>query len=334
MILHKVHICGHVHSKPLEEDKPQQGDVTENIKILATDDEKIKLFGEMLTNDSSRKILQLLFGEEMTANQIAQKTDISLQLVKYHLIKLQEIGVVKIQRTEKNSKSRDMKVYTATQFSVVVVPPKLSKKTKESKLLIRSFRHIYKVAGLGVAAGVSGLFSLTQIRHGGQQAALETAAPPRDIPQIEDVWNSGQEIPVDSSPHESAGNFQGAPTAQESSRESRAFDDQGASPGSEDFPGERAEELAPKENAAESALAPASEPLMAEPVADMGAESSDSIQGMSPEHIPDGMDDMMAEMSGAAVAGVSDLFVPAIVITAVLGGLAVFYLYRHLREGR
>ncbi len=58
-----------------------------------------------------------------------------------------------------------MKIYTATKFSIVIVPPKLSEKTKESKLLVRSFRHIYKVAGLGIATGLSGLFSLSQFQN-------------------------------------------------------------------------------------------------------------------------------------------------------------------------
>ncbi len=48
-----------------------------------------------------------------------------------------------------------MKIYSVTKFSIVIVPPKLSKKTKESKLLVRSFRHIYKVAGVGIAAGIT-----------------------------------------------------------------------------------------------------------------------------------------------------------------------------------
>ena len=138
-------------------------EITEKIKILATDDEKIKSFGEMLTNDSSREILQLLFNEEMTAARIAQRTEISLQLVRYHLNKLQDLGIVKVVRTEKNSKSQDMKVYSATKFSMVIVPPKLSEKTRESKLLVRSFRHIYKVAGFAAATCLSGLLSLSQL---------------------------------------------------------------------------------------------------------------------------------------------------------------------------
>ena len=145
------------------DEKYDNDELVEKIKILATDDEKIKSFGELFTNDSSREILQLLFNNEMTANQIAQQTKISLQLVKYHLNKLQNLGVVKIIRVEKNTKSQDMKVYSASKFSIVIVPPSFSERTKESKLLVRSFRHIYKVAGFAVATGVSGFFSLLQI---------------------------------------------------------------------------------------------------------------------------------------------------------------------------
>ena len=58
-----------------------------------------------------------------------------------------------------------MKIYSATKFSIIIVPLKLSEKTKESKLLVRSFRHIYKVAGLGIATGISGLFSLSMLEQ-------------------------------------------------------------------------------------------------------------------------------------------------------------------------
>jgi hypothetical protein len=48
---------------------------------------------------------------------------------------------------------------------MVIVPPKYSEKTKESKLLVRSFKHIYKIAGLGIAAGMSGLLSLSMFQQ-------------------------------------------------------------------------------------------------------------------------------------------------------------------------
>ncbi|MCV0391733.1 MAG: helix-turn-helix domain-containing protein [Nitrosopumilus sp.] len=175
-------------------------ELTEKIKILATDDEKIKSFGELLTNDSSREILQLLFNEELSANQISQKTDISLQLVKYHLQKLQDLGIVKIVKVEKNSKSQDMKIYSATKFSIVIVPPKFSEKTKESKLLVRSFRHIYRVAGLGIATGLSGLFSLSLVN---QDKQIVVDDLPRGIPSADESADSTMSKSLDAGTTES-----------------------------------------------------------------------------------------------------------------------------------
>ncbi len=176
-------------------DELPHDELIENIKIIATDDEKIKSFGEIFTSDSSRKILQLLFNEELSAAKIAQKSDVSLQLVKYHLNKLQDLGVVKISKIEKNSKSQDMKIYTASKFSLVIVPPKLSVKTKESKLLVRSFRHIYKVAGLGIATGFSGLLSLSQF----QNKTIFVDNSTGNFSTIEESAKNIQSIPSDES---------------------------------------------------------------------------------------------------------------------------------------
>ncbi|QDI88482.1 ArsR family transcriptional regulator [Candidatus Nitrosopumilus sp. SW] len=229
-------------------ENPDDG-LTEKIKILATDDDKIKSFGELFTNDSSREILQLLFNEEMTANQIAQKTDISLQLVKYHLNKLQDLGVVKISKIEKNSKSQDMKVYSATKFSIVIVPPKLSEKTKESKLLVRSFRHIYKVAGLAIATGLSGLLSLASFQN--KTVTLENT----------------KQFTI------------------EESRRIESFDE-----------------------SAESIMASA--PMME-------SESQDLSAGM----------EISEKAIDSGVSGI-DLSIPFVIITIILGGLTIYYLWK------
>jgi len=178
-------------------DELDNNELTEHIKILATDDEKIKSFGEILSNDSSREILQLLFNDELTASQIAQKSNVSLQLVKYHLNKLQDLGVVKVSKIEKNSKSQDMKIYTASKFSIVIVPPKMSEKTKESKLLVRSFRNIYKVAGLGIATGFSGLLSLSQFQN--KTVRVDNFATDGGISSIEESAKNIQSLPSDES---------------------------------------------------------------------------------------------------------------------------------------
>jgi DNA-binding transcriptional ArsR family regulator len=248
----------------LSTDESSNDDITEKIKILATDDEKIKSFGELFSNDSSRKILQLLFNEELAATQIAHKTDISLQLVKYHLIKLQDLGIVKISKIEKNSKSQDMKIYSATKFSIVIVPPTLSEKTKESKLLVRSFRHIYKVAGLGIATGLSGLLSLSTLQQDKQ------------IPVNDIVAN--QEFSL--------------------TEESAKF--------------ERAESIAESEGSFMAAAPAVESQDYAEPV-DIVRTSID--------------------VSDGAFAS-SDLFIPFIIITIILGGLTVYYLRKSLKKSK
>jgi len=244
-------------------------ELTENIKILATDDKKIKSFGELFTNDSSREILQLLFNDELTATQISKKTDISLQLVKYHLNKLLDLKVIKISKIEKNSKSQDMKIYSATRFSIVIVPPKLSKKTKESKLLVRSFRHIYKVAGFGIATGLSGLFSLSQLQQD-KVTPVNDIVPSRQFSSIEESgkdFEMSKSLPTD----ESTENIE------------------------------------------------ASAPMFPE----------------SKDFTPQNMDavESIVDVDAAAFTG-SDLFIPFIIITAILGGLTIYYLWKSLKKSK
>ncbi len=248
-------------------DETSNDDLTEKIKILATDDEKIKSFGELFSNDSSREILQLLFNEELAATQIAQKTDISLQLVKYHLNKLRDLGVVKISKIEKNSKSQDMKIYSATKFSIVIVPPKLSEKTKESKLLVRSFRHIYKVAGLGIATGISGLFSLSMLQQD------------RQLPEY---------VTVDE-----AVRFESAESAKEF---------------------ERAESITADE-----------------PTSSIAASAPAESQEFTQQNLE--IVETAIDADGGIFVG-SDLFIPFVIITVILGGLTIYYLWKSLKKSR
>jgi len=251
-------------------DENDADEFTEKIKILATDDEKIKSFGELFTNDSSREILQLLFNEELTANQIAQKTDISLQLVKYHLIKLQDLGIVKISKIEKNSKSQDMKIYTATKFSIVIVPPKFSEKTKESKLLVRSFKHIYKVAGLGIATGLSGLLSLTQLQQD-------------KVISVDD--SSERSISMEESPM----------------IKSTPID-------------ESSEPVA------------ASTPMLTEPESEMNLDQGMEVQEFAQRNLE--ITETVVETQTVSL----DLFVSLVIITAILGGLTIFYLWKNFKN--
>lgn len=92
-------------------------DTSEKIEILSTDDLKIKTIGELLSNDSSRVILNLISSQEMTASEISNKTQMSLELVRYHLQKMLDIGTVNISKTEKNT--REQTLVPMSAFSTV-----------------------------------------------------------------------------------------------------------------------------------------------------------------------------------------------------------------------
>jgi len=141
-----------------------QNDVTEKIEIFSTEDEKIKSFGELLTNDSSRNILQFLMKEELTALDLSKKIGLSLPLVIYHLNKMQDLNVVQISKIGTNIKGQDMKFYKATKFAVVILPSGVSEKAKESKSLLRSFNSLYRFAGI-VIAGIAAWFSSVAMRE-------------------------------------------------------------------------------------------------------------------------------------------------------------------------
>lgn len=79
----------------------EENNVEENIEIISTHDEKAKVVGEILSNDTSRKIMNLLsVRKEMTLNQISQETGLSLSLVTHHLKKIQSVQAVVIARLE------------------------------------------------------------------------------------------------------------------------------------------------------------------------------------------------------------------------------------------
>jgi len=162
--------------------------ISERVEILSTEDQKIKAIGEILSSDSSRAILKLLFDNSLTANQISQKTEISLPLVIYHLKKMQESGVIKITNVEKNTKSHDMKFYTVDKLAIIILPAQMSEPAKKSKSLFNSFTRIHRLATLG-GVSIAVWFSSQLIQKGAEYQSTDEQSPvmramPTDAPEM------------------------------------------------------------------------------------------------------------------------------------------------------
>jgi DNA-binding transcriptional ArsR family regulator len=160
----------------------EQIGISDRVEILSTEDQKMKAVGEILSSDSSRAILKILFNDSLTANQISQKIEISLPLVIYHLKKMQESGIVKITSVGKNTKSHNMKFYTVDKLAIIILPSKMSEPAKKSKSLFNSFTRIHRLATLG-GASIAAWVSSQMIQKGMESKLdIEQTSMMRDIP--------------------------------------------------------------------------------------------------------------------------------------------------------
>jgi predicted transcriptional regulator len=80
----------------MEEIRGEDSEDLAKIKVFSSDDEKLKILGELLSNKSSRDIIRSLIDKEMYANEIAKKLDLPRNLVVHHLRKMESIGLLEI----------------------------------------------------------------------------------------------------------------------------------------------------------------------------------------------------------------------------------------------
>ncbi len=131
--------------------------IVDAVNIFSIDDDKLKVLAKIISNKSSIDILNLLFHNEMTANEIAKKTNMSLQLVKHYLNKMQHIDLIHVSKIGKNSKARNMNYYKTSKLAIIITPSKITEKTKQSKLLARSFHSISKLFGMAIISAMTAL---------------------------------------------------------------------------------------------------------------------------------------------------------------------------------
>lgn len=103
----------------LEQDVSPEGDG--ELRVLSlTDDGAERLIGSV-SSETARSILTALEERPATASELADSVSTSLQNVRHHLGNLQEAGLVEVAGTRYSVKGREMKVYSPSQDSLVVV---------------------------------------------------------------------------------------------------------------------------------------------------------------------------------------------------------------------
>lgn len=125
-----------------------------DIKIFGKDDEGLKSLGKLLSNQTSRKIMECLKDEPMYINQIAKKLNLQMNLVIHHIKLLEDAKLLTITHKKITRKGEEHKHYKVVSNIFINITE--TKDTMHEKgFLKRIFRDGIKFASIGIAAIIS-----------------------------------------------------------------------------------------------------------------------------------------------------------------------------------
>lgn len=121
----------------------------EKVDLFSSNDEKLKILGELLSNKSSRDIIKLLIEKEMYTNEIAKELDLRVNLVIHHLKKLEELGLLQIENKSITKKGHEHKHYRINPY-IFLLPSETKENIQKKNILEKIFKRGIKFSILGV----------------------------------------------------------------------------------------------------------------------------------------------------------------------------------------
>ena len=121
------------------------------IKVFASDD-NLKALGELLSNETSRKIIINLMSTEMYTNEIATKLDIRVSLVIHHLRKLEELGLLEIEKKKIKRKGEKHRFFKMNS-DLFITLDKTKEEIDKKGILKRIFKVGIKFGVIFIVAG-------------------------------------------------------------------------------------------------------------------------------------------------------------------------------------
>lgn len=137
-------------SKVDEERCTEMAEPENNTQIFSTNDERLKFLGEILGNESSRKILTLLIAKESTIMNISIELNLSPNLIIHHLKKMIQSGIVTVIKESVNKRGRPLRFYRAKQ-SILIFSKDAHERAKKSKSLLKTVTRIARFTAIGLA---------------------------------------------------------------------------------------------------------------------------------------------------------------------------------------
>jgi len=125
-----------------------------NFLLVDLNDTKTKKLAETITSETSRKILNHLAEKDASEANLAQGLSLPISTVHYHLQKLQEVGLVKVEEFHYSQKGREVNHYKLANKYIIIAPQRVSGLKEKLKGILP--------VGL-VIAGISGALAIVQL---------------------------------------------------------------------------------------------------------------------------------------------------------------------------
>lgn len=95
----------------------------EVLYVFRTDEDKAKLLAMQIANDRGREVLECIFrGRAKSASEIARELSTPLPTVMFHVERFLEIGIIKVVKTRKSKKLREIKYYGPAKRAILIIP--------------------------------------------------------------------------------------------------------------------------------------------------------------------------------------------------------------------
>lgn len=141
----------------MEEPREEDAEDFRKIKVFSSDDEKLKMLGELLSNKSSRDIIKLLIEKEMYINEIAKKLELRPNLVIHHLQKMESIELLEITNKKITRKGEEHRFFRIPHGMLII--PNGAKESINDRLFKRVFKNNLKFVVIGIVSIFSGIIS-------------------------------------------------------------------------------------------------------------------------------------------------------------------------------
>ena len=146
---------------------------TEKFIMVSLEDEKAKELANVISNETSRKILDFLSEEDAAENDIAKKLNLAASTVHYNIQHLLKHNLIEVKDFYWSEKGNKVNVYTVAKKLIVIAPRSMKIKTKLKSILPVA---LIALAASGMIHLYTKYFAKTMSLAGGKMMAAQEFA--------------------------------------------------------------------------------------------------------------------------------------------------------------